>query len=176
MSVFLICSETHAGAFESKTHPGVFLREVAQGYVIATWERNGYDDSDFVARVWNPETMTVDDIVYASTSWWSYAAYAEVDATAYVLQCYEHWSQARTEATRKLQEEQYAKAITVGKTVRISLRAGKNREYHGQTALVTWVGQDKYKPGAYRAGLKIEGREEPLYLSFNNLEVIQTTT
>lgn len=58
------------------------------GCVISTHERNGYDDSDFYAVVWDEATQSSKTIEYASTRGWSYPNGAVVDATPEVLEKY----------------------------------------------------------------------------------------
>ena len=52
------------------------------GAVLETYERNGYDDSDFLAVVWDGEQVTTRE--YASTRGWTYHNAASVDATPQV--------------------------------------------------------------------------------------------
>jgi hypothetical protein len=51
-----------------------------EGRVLQTYERNGYDDSDFVAIVF-AEDNRFKHVEYASTRGWSYPNSARVDAT-----------------------------------------------------------------------------------------------
>lgn len=56
-----------------------------EGAVIATYERNGYDDSDFMALVWDEGRQAVIHVQYATTRGWTYGNSATVDATDDVL-------------------------------------------------------------------------------------------
>jgi hypothetical protein len=59
---------------------GVEMREVSfEGRVLGTYERNGYNDSDFYAIVW--DGAKVRHIEYASTRYPSYGDSASVDAS-----------------------------------------------------------------------------------------------
>jgi len=51
------------------------------GAVLETYERNGYDDSDFYAIVWDEAEQCTKSIEYASTRGWTYLNSAVVDAT-----------------------------------------------------------------------------------------------
>lgn len=61
------------------------LFEYYRGCVISEFERNGYDDSDFVAVVWDESTQTIQDITYATTRFWTYCNSCTIDATPEVL-------------------------------------------------------------------------------------------
>lgn len=52
-----------------------------EGVVLSLHERNGYDDSDFYAMVWDEETGRVKSVEYATTRGWTYHNGASVDAT-----------------------------------------------------------------------------------------------
>lgn len=62
-----------------------FVTVSYKGAVLDTRERNGYDDSDFYARVWDEESGTVKDIEYATTRGWTYGNSADIDATPEVV-------------------------------------------------------------------------------------------
>lgn len=64
-----------------------------EGATLATWERNGPDDSDFLALVWTGQELKA--LEYASTSYWSYANSAIVDATCEVKQLAAGWLRQR---------------------------------------------------------------------------------
>lgn len=67
---------------------GYTAREIYVGRVLGTGERNGYDDSDFTATVWDDEKGDVAVFVYATTRYPTYHLYAHIDATAEVLETY----------------------------------------------------------------------------------------
>lgn len=52
------------------------------GATLATYEKNGYDDSDFYAICWNGERLVTEE--YATTRFVSQGCYAKVDSTAEV--------------------------------------------------------------------------------------------
>lgn len=60
-----------------------------QGAVLATRERNGYDDSDFYAVVWDGEKLLT--VTYGTTRFWTYPNHAEPDATPEVLEAVRAW-------------------------------------------------------------------------------------
>jgi hypothetical protein len=60
----------------------IWLYDTHVGLCLEDFERNGYDDSDFCMKVWNPETRCVETIEFASTRGWSYPCYgSKPDAT-----------------------------------------------------------------------------------------------
>lgn len=95
MSIFMMCKQDDEGAVEvtasyrtASTDPNwrCFVRESHVGVVISLRERNGYDDSDFLATVWNETEQKVEELEYASTRGWSYPNHAAIDATPEVLE------------------------------------------------------------------------------------------
>jgi len=51
------------------------------GATLAKYERNGYDDSDFIAIVWDEENQSLSSVEYGTTRFSTYGNYAVVDAT-----------------------------------------------------------------------------------------------
>lgn len=67
-----------------KNHPDSEVREydvLYEGRVLALRERNGYDDSDFVALCWDDDEGKVVTVTYATTRSWTYLNGAVVDAS-----------------------------------------------------------------------------------------------
>lgn len=96
---------SYAGVYDGKPC-SYFLYETDHGCCIKEEERNGYDDSDFMMLVWNPETKSASWICFATTRGWSYPCYASrPDATPEVLEAYYKW-----ENERRLQWERERKA------------------------------------------------------------------
>lgn len=63
------------------SYPAECWNETYIGAVLDTYERNGYDDSDFLAIVWDEAEQCVKDVEYATTRGWTYLNSAAVDAT-----------------------------------------------------------------------------------------------
>lgn len=126
-----------------------------KGAVLMTYERNGYDDSDFFAIVYDEATDSLKHVEYASTRGWTYMDGAKVDATDEVK------AKAR-EVIRRQSFRQMAAAAAdaaeapeVGKTVTVT----KGRKVpKGTSGTVVWKGVDGYKSTQwathYRVGLK----------------------
>jgi hypothetical protein len=71
-------ADCHSGCYRQSP---IAMLESFAGCVLATWERNGYDDSDFFASVWNEEKQCIEVIEYGTTRAWTYPNTAVVDAT-----------------------------------------------------------------------------------------------
>lgn len=63
-----------------------YYETTAVGCVLDTYERNGYNDSDFYATFYNPVTDTIDSVEYATTRGWCGGNYAKEDATPEVTE------------------------------------------------------------------------------------------
>lgn len=140
------------------------------GCVLNTYERNGYDDSDFYAVCWDEETQSVIDIEYDTTRAGG-GGYAEIDATEDVLRkAYRYYKNCgRTLYDTKTNPNQ-AKAVKVGDTVKV-VRGRKIPK--GSAGQVFWVGVRKnfytYRDEE-RVGIEING--ERVFLPAEYVEVI----
>lgn len=141
------------------------VRVEYKGAVLQTYERNGYDDSDFIAIVYDVKTDTVKEVEYASTRH-AGGGDATVDATEdirdaarYVL--FEERIAASVEHSRKV-----AREVAMGKEVFVTAtKAGKDRKLGGKDVkagtigTVVFVGDDRYRRGAKRFGILTETGE-----------------
>jgi hypothetical protein len=134
----------------------------ADGLVVSLQERNGYDDSDFVANWYNPETDTVECTEYATTRGWTYLNGARVDATPEIIAKYNQ----KREESRKAAEQ--ARVDVVGRTVRVN--AGK--KYFGTIGTVLRVMKDKYHRGSV---CQIKSEKETFWINQYSLTTIPTT-
>jgi hypothetical protein len=66
----------------------VMLETSFEGRVVAEYERNGYDDSDFMAVVYDEATCEFRHVMYATTRGWTYANSCVVDAPDCVMALY----------------------------------------------------------------------------------------
>jgi hypothetical protein len=135
------------------------------GATLATYEQNGYDDSDFYAIV-------VDDgklrhVMYATTRGWTYHNGAIVDATPdtladaeYILrgELFDHY--LRRAATEAMQP-------TMGKTVRMA---------NGVTGVVAWSGPDRYRRGGIRVGIRVGDARKLTFVAATDVDVIDPVT
>lgn len=87
------------------------------GAVLQKYERNGYDDSDFYAIVWNGSE--IEHVEYATTRGWTYPNGAKVDATPEVLaQVETYLLKIKRHSLWNCAEKELSK-IEVGKSIEI---------------------------------------------------------
>lgn len=144
------------------------------GATLQKYERNGYDDSDFFAIVWDEETSSILHIEYATTRFWSYENVATVDATPEVEDkaeaCMaEMLFQAYTDS-----DYAQARSVTVkGRRVRSLTKRGKNVDQEG---VVKWFLEKRSQYGTWSYGFKVgflvDGESELRYVNDDKLEVV----
>lgn len=175
----------HADCGES-CHLGLSIAS-HEGLVVDTYERNGYDDSDFYAVVVNPETLETKDVMYGTTRGWTYNNGADIDAPEELLKRWRVKVSADREASRiaQLKAEKDAQSIlpTKGKSVVVVSRRSKVAE--GTTGQVVWFGISSYanvrrSPSTaadtlamldkYRVGIKVGDAVQ--YLSASCVKVV----
>lgn len=155
-----------------------------EGCVLQIFERNGYDDSDFYAIVWDETDQCTKDVCYATTRGWTYANGAEVDATPEVLAAAQAWM--RSLWLRDARAENVARSLrpAIGKEVRILPTAtGRNRRTKaygeipaGTTGYVCAVKTDEYSrrntwaSPRFRVGLQYGNTI--IYLPWDAVEVV----
>jgi len=125
------------------------------GAVLMTYERNGYDDSDFFAIVYDEATDSLKHVEYASTRGYTYDCGARVDATEEVkAKAREVLRRASfrsltAAAANEAEAPEVGKAVTVVKGRKVPV---------GTAGTVVWKGVDAYKSkyGSthYRVGVK----------------------
>jgi hypothetical protein len=126
------------------------------GQVIAKREQNLYDDSDFLALVWEPDASEPRWIEYASTRYHSYSNHAEVDAPA-ELRCRYEAHQA-TVAQESCATKQRCDAATPTKGKRVRVTRGRKIP-RGTEGVVFWYGQQTEFGAFYRNGYKAAARD-----------------
>jgi hypothetical protein len=144
------------------------------GCVLTTWEKNGYDDSDWYAVVWDEATQSCKSIIYATTRGATLGS-AEIDATPEVIAKAQAWLAAIIFAGAKEAAAKEALTPELGKTVEVV----KGRKVpKGTVGVVTWKGLDDYKSGrfygrevkVYRLGIKVG--EQVHFTAAENCKVI----
>lgn len=144
---------------------------LGEGRVVALRERNGYDDSDFFAVLWDDERGEPVEVEYASTRGWSYCCSAAVDATPEVAAAYETWLARRRAVARAQREHEDLTRIDLG--VRVRVARGRKVPV-GTEGTVVWRGADQFRPywrgKAYRIGLRDEAGHLH-YTAETNLQV-----
>lgn len=148
----------------------VVLLDYAHGAVVKTWERNGYDDSDFMAMYYDHEAGEFKTVMFATTRGWSYPCYgASEDATPEVLAI---WNAARERGlvTEQAQRE-WAAATAPGRGRRavITAQRGQAKHLNGREGEVFWAQEQRSQFGTWsrgwRVGVKV-GDEKVFVSSF----------
>lgn len=140
------------------------------GCVINTYERNGYDDSDFYAVCWDEAAQAVVEIEYDTTRCGS-SGYAEIDASTEVLRkaFRYYYNCARAEFDKKWNAIQ-AKQVKVGDTLNV-VRGRKIKP--GSQGTCFWIGTRRnfytYRDET-RVGIEIDGEKH--FLPIEYVEVI----
>lgn len=189
MSITTICDKNEAAAVDITEHwrssyggnnPesfSLFSRTYYVGCVIETWERNGYDDSDFFALVWDWELMMPQTIQYATTRAWTYANGATVDATAEVLAIYTEF--IRWGSLLELIAENRDQAATPAPGKVCTVIKGRKIP-HGATVLVRRIGEPrKFSPSRWAVAtvsalvdVTVAGVISQVWTNVQNLQVI----
>jgi len=94
------------------------------GLVLGTYERNGHDDSDFIAAVWNSDTNTIDHIEYDSTRYGGHGS-ATIDANPEIIAQAEGVLAARIAEIDIAQANKDANTPVKGRRVRSTTKRGK---------------------------------------------------
>lgn len=119
--------------------------EQYRGRVLSTGERNGYHDSDFTARIANPDGSTF-ETVYATTRGWTYFNGAQVDAPPALVALVEERAAAARKAAAAARAVKVAELESrmpaVGKTVKVKSRRSKIP--FGTVGRVAWFGVSRY--------------------------------
>lgn len=143
------------------------------GAVLSLYERNGYNDSDFYAVVWDDDNQCIRDIEYGTTRSWTYHNHAEVDATPEVLEKARVWwanFDLNVALSIRLGE---MTTPTYGKRVRSLTTRGKNVGIEG---VVKWMGERRSQYGTWsqgwRIGIDVGAGGKLRYIDQNKAEVI----
>jgi hypothetical protein len=140
---------------DCKPYDPLYMETTYVGCVLSVREMNGYDDSDFYATVWDEETESVKEIMYASTRSWTYPNGAKVDATP--------------DVRHKAAEADYADRLP--RMMKHNVEAAKNRFDSGTTVKVVrgrkipkgvvgtifWINNGQW---GVRIGITVENSEE----------------
>jgi hypothetical protein len=170
MPITMQCNPTEPGAVLARAatskEPAVYVKHTHHGLVLKTYERNGYDDSDWYAIVWNPAKECLDHICYATTRGWSYCNGAEIDATPEILAAARSWQKAQDERREAELSTLRAQIPEKGSPVRVRVSRGKNARFNNTTGRIFWIGSG-YAAGTIRAGIEING--EKVFLDARNI-------
>lgn len=125
--------------------------ETYRGRVVREWERNGYDDSDFLAEViTDVDTLETKSVCWGTTRGWTYFNGCKVDASDELRRRWmaKRATEAKARAEKAAQERAALDARTplVGKRVRVTSK--RSKVPHGTVGTVTWFGLSRYARGA----------------------------
>jgi hypothetical protein len=143
-----------------------------EGAVLATYERNMHDDSDFFAVVWDDEAGCLKDVCVGSTRHAGPWAKVEVDATDEVKAKAAKVVAEKRGKARHAYLTNEAQVAVKGDTVKVV----KGRKVPvGTEAKVFWRGEDRYKSGRwatfYRVGLELPDGER-VFVAEENVEKV----
>jgi hypothetical protein len=141
--------------------------------VLDMYEENGYNDSDFLAVVWDDTLNRPITRVYASTRGWTYHNGARIDATQEILDKALAWYRGKWIEWAIKKAHQDAQTPKKGSTIRSLTTKGKAV---GAEGVVKWIGVDSYRSTRYttmyRVGIKVEGNPKLVYLPLEKAEVL----
>ncbi|MFD7835663.1 hypothetical protein [Streptomyces sp. NPDC059761] len=145
-----------------------------EGAVLRLRERNGYDDSDWYALVWDEEQQKTREVFYATTRGWTYHNGASIDATHDVIEK----AVAHTAATLLANwEREHGEKISKGMTASVTVKG------ETLTGMIRWEGESKprtawaarYGTPTKRYGLQVEGRTKYVFADADKLhDVVRT--
>lgn len=122
-----------------------YLHTSYRGLVVSTRERNGYDDSDFLATVVvNEETMETEEICYATTRGWTYFNSADVDAPTELIARWRDKLRAAAQAADEAREAASKALPKVGRRVVVTSKRSSIPE--GTEGTVCYFGVSQYAP------------------------------
>lgn len=154
------------------------IRTTFVGKVIAIYEKNGYNDSDFYAIAETDEPGEFTTVCYATTRGWTYLNRAVVDATPDVVERYEAMRQRNAEEAAARRAEFNKRRIV--KDVPVRVTRGKHKGVEGT---VGWVGEDAYNRRRdyngwgikhiddYRVGIRVEGQKKFTFVGAQYVEI-----
>lgn len=145
-----------------------------QGCVLELFERNGRDDSDFIAIVWDEESQQTREVEYASTRGWTYLNNAWVDATPEVrAKADEYWRRI-TRATFESAARARAKQPQKGSQVRVARGRKVPRGFEGRVIALEQQRSVFSRKGAAETWALIANDSASWKLPARHLDVIQT--
>jgi len=146
-------------------HPEpLYMQTTYKGFVVDTFERNGYDDSDFYAVVWDVNTKAPKEVMYGTTRGWSYPNGAAVDATPEVAEAYTQYKENLARQARIVARTARMAAPERGKVMKVV----RGRKVPLNTiGRCFWVGVDRF--GKTRVGL--DTGVDRVFTAASNIEV-----
>lgn len=131
--------------------------ESYKGCVLAEYENNGYNDSDFYAIVWDYETSRLKSIMFGTTRAggdWG----CSVDATPEVVTLAKEAKKQQKDLDNSRYNYYFDGVATKGKTATVANLTGKKAEINNRQGVIFWVGSDKFGTKYdLRVGIEIDG-------------------
>ena len=128
-----------------------------EGRVLHWYERNGYDDSDWYALVWDEENGTIKEVLFDTTRCGCHG-YAELDAT----------DEEIIEASKKVCADNRAQAMQIRKGDDVLITKGRKVK-KGSVVPCFWAGT-RYNPYSrteeHRIGVEVDG--ERMFINAEN--------
>lgn len=121
--------------------------EAYSGCVLETYERNGSNDSDFIAIVWDGNGMK--EVEYDTTRCGGYGS-AVVDATPDIIRKARRIMYQFHLYRIKRRVAEAALEPKKGKLVRVE----RGRKYKGLTGKIFWIGVNQFKRDSYNVGVE----------------------
>jgi hypothetical protein len=145
----------------------LFMETSYVGRVISLRERNGYDDSDFYATVWDDTTDSPKEIEYASTRGWTYPNGATIDAPEEIQAKYAAWKRQKAIEATLAADKEKARKVEPNKACKV-VRGRKIKV--GLLVNVLNVIPSKFQRHEYAAKIQLP-TGEMLWTNVSNLEV-----
>lgn len=136
--------------------------ESYKGCVLAEYENNGYNDSDFYAVVWDYATDSIKTVMYGTTraggNWG-----CSIDATPEVVALAKQFKKEQVDADTARFNGYQNNIADKGKLATIAGAKGKNSHLNNSQGVIFWVGADSYAPhyakDALRVGIEVDGQK-----------------
>ena len=144
-------------------------KEYYRGCVVHWYERNGYEDSDWYADVWDEETQELKAVLFDTTRAGG-SGHAELDATDDVLRKVYRFKKRLATSRFDYKNVEKAKKARKGDTVRI-IKGRKVKK--GLEVPVFWAGTryNRYsRMDEERIGVEVDG--ERVFIAAENAEVV----
>ena len=171
--IVMFAGDNELGAYSDlywsrKNKSPVVLKECYKGAVLYLRESNGYDDSDFIAMIWNGEKFF--EVCYASTRGWTYPCSASVDASPELMDQYRKYLKDESKKVQDCLDYREARELKKGRDVKVvNVKRGKLLPYMGREGRVFWVGFGNY---GQSAGVEFSDTGEKVFFQAEKLEVV----
>ena len=133
--------------------------ESYKGCVLAEYENNGYNDSDFYAIVWDYKENRLKSVMFGTTraggSWG-----CSVDATPEVVELAKQAKKEQQDLDNAEYNYHFDGVATKGKMATVANLTGKKAVINNRQGKIFWVGPDRFGTKYdIRVGLEIDGEK-----------------